>query len=119
MSTWRYVERLAQRLPDTTRGAAHEGSPAYFVGRHPFARLRRDEEDREILQTWSGDLDLGAALADRRETFPVVHVFTHRVSTWAYLDALDDRETAELVLDSYLIRGPVGRRGMDVSTYLP
>lgn len=118
MSTWQDVEQLAGRLPGTTRGEAHEGSPAWFVGRHAFARLRWDDA-REVLQSWSGDLDLGAALADRRATFPVVHTFTHRVSTWAYLDALDDREVAELVLDSYLIRGPVGRRGMDVSTYLP
>lgn len=118
MSTWRFVERLAERLPDARLGEAHEGSPAYFVGRHPFARFRQDDEGRQILQTWSGDLGLGAALADRRETFPVVQVFTYRVSTWAYLAAVDDQEVTELVLDSYLIRGPVGRRGMDLSAFL-
>lgn len=118
MSTWRYVVQLSEQLPNTRLGEAHEGSPAYLVGRHPFARLRWDGE-REILQCWTGDMDTEAALANRRDVFPVVHTFTHRVSTWAYLDALDDREAAELVLDSYLIRGPVGRRGMDVSPYLP
>jgi hypothetical protein len=38
-------------------------------------------------------------LAARREVFPVVSVFTYRVSSWAYLDRLDLREMSELVLD--------------------
>ena len=118
MSDWRFVAQLCERLPEAVLGAAHEGSPAYFVGRHPFARLRWDDDRRELLQAWTGDLGLEAALATRREVFPVVARFTYRVSFWAYLDALDDRETAELVVESYLIRGPVGRRGLDISPYL-
>jgi hypothetical protein len=121
MASWQDVVAVAERLPDVRLGQAHEGSPAFYVGRHPFARLRWDDEqdEREILQTWSGDLNTEAALARRRDVFPVVSTFTFRVSTWAYLDRLDATEAAELVLESYLIRGPVGRRGMDVAPYLP
>jgi hypothetical protein len=119
MTSWRDVEALCARLPGASRGVAHEGSPAYFVGRHPFARLRWSEDGREILQSWSADMDTDAALAHRRDVFPVVHTFTYRVSIWAYLDALTERETAEMVLDSYVTRGPVSRRGLDVTRYLP
>jgi len=120
MASWRDVVAVACRLPDARLGQAHEGSPAFYVGRHVFARLRWDEVDgREILQSWSGDLNTEAALAGRRDVFPVVSTFVFRVSTWAYLDRLDALETAELVVESYLIRGPVGRRGMDPAPYLP
>src|SRR5262245_2069106 len=119
MTSWREVTALCARLPGTSLGEAHEGSPAYYVGRHPFARLRWAEDGREILQCWSTDLDTHAALASRRDVFPVVHTFTHRVSLGAYLGALGDGETSELVLDSYLARGPVSRRGLDVTPYLP
>ena len=117
MSSWQYVADLASRLPDAVLSVAHEGSPAFYVGRHTFARLRLDQ-DREVLQSWTGDLSTAEALADRRDVFVRIDTFSHRVSTWAYLDSLEDREVAELVLDSYLIRGPVGRRGLDVSRYL-
>jgi hypothetical protein len=104
MVTWRDVCALAEQLPGVRLGAAHEGSPAWYVGRHPFARLRTEDE-RELLQVWSGDMDVEPALATRRDVFPVVHTFTHRVTMWAYLDSLDRRETAELLLDSWAIRG--------------
>lgn len=119
MSSWRDVEALCAQLPGAELGEAHEGSPAYFVGRHPFARLRWSEGGREILQFWSEEMDTAAAFANRHDVFPVVHTFTHRVSIWAYLDALSEREIAEMVLDSYLARGPASRRGMDVTQYLP
>ena len=120
MASWQDVVAVATRLPDARLGQAHEGSPAFYVGRHPFARLRWDDEqpEREILQTWSGDLSTEAALAGRRDVFPVVSTFTFRVTTWAYLDLLEPAETTELVIESYLIRGPVGRRSMDVGPYL-
>jgi hypothetical protein len=120
MASWQDVVAVAERLPDARLGQAHEGSPAFYVGRHQFARLRWDEESdqRELLQSWSGTMDAEVALAGRRDVFPVVSTFTFRVSTWAYLDRLDPAETAELVIESYLIRGPVGRRGMDVSPFL-
>ena len=50
--------------------------------------------------------------------FPVVHVFEHRVSTWAVLERLSRREVAELLLDSYAIRGGVRRGGrVDEKSY--
>ena len=108
MPRWQDVTDLARRLPDAVLGVAHEGSPAWYAGRHAFARYREDD-GREILQVWSGDMDLGAQLAARRDTFPRIDTFDFRVSVWAWLDRLEPRELAELLLDSYRIRGGVRR----------
>ncbi|MGH3447828.1 MAG: hypothetical protein ACRDP4_09420, partial [Nocardioidaceae bacterium] len=48
-STWSDVEYLVARLPDPTLEQAHRGSPASYAGRQPFARLRWDEQDRQII----------------------------------------------------------------------
>lgn len=111
MATWDDVDELAERLPGAVLGAAHEGSPAWFAGRHPFARLRWDDDGRDIVQVWSGEMDLADALADRRDTFVYIATFRYRVSLWALLERLDRVELAELVLDSYDIRGGRRRRG--------
>ena len=110
MATWEDVDDLVRGLDGARATTAHEGSPSWSAGRHQFARLRWDDDGRELLQTWSADLSLGDALKGRREVFPVVHVFRYRVSTWAVLERLTRREVAELLLDSYAVRGGV-RRG--------
>jgi hypothetical protein len=109
MATWRDVDELAGRLPGVEPGRTHEGSPAWYAGRHPFARLRHDDEGHELVQVWSGEMDLPEALAARGSTFPVVHRFEHRVSVWGRLDRLTRRELAELLLDSHAVRGGVRR----------
>jgi hypothetical protein len=111
MATWADVDELAGRLPGAELGIAHEGSAAWYAGRHTFARLRFDDDGRELVQVWTGEMDTGQALADRSETFVRIDTFRHRVTMWARLDRLDRRELAELVLDSYDIRGGRRRRG--------
>jgi hypothetical protein len=60
-------------------------------------------------QVWTGDLGTEQALADRRD-----------LTMWCQLDRLGPRETAELVLDSYGIRGGPGRRkAVAEGDYLP
>ncbi len=110
MATWADVERIALALDRAVPGVAHEGSPTIDVGRHPFARLRWDDEGREILQFWSLDLATGSALADRRDTFFVVHNFAVKVSVWAWLDRLDVDELTEILTDSWLARRGVRPR---------
>ena len=110
MATWADVEQLCGRLPGAERGRAHEGSPAWFAGRHPFARLRWDDADRELVQVWTGEMDTGPALAGRRDTFVRIDTFRFRVTMWARLDRLDRRELAELLLDSNDVRGAPRRR---------
>ena len=119
MTTWHDVSALCARLPDARPGEAHEGSPAWYAGRHAFARLRWDEEGHELLQSWTRDMDTQAALATRREAFPVVRTFDFRVSTWGRLDLIDRREVAELLLNSYAARGGVRRAAaVDVAEFL-
>ncbi len=63
-------------------------------------------------------MDLARQLAPRAGTFVRLDTLDFRVSVWARLDRLEPRELAELVLDSYRIRGGV-RRGerVDEDTY--
>ncbi|TCC22832.1 hypothetical protein [Kribbella speibonae] len=104
MAAWRDVERIAGGLSGARAGRAHEGSPTVDVGRHPFARLRWDDEGREILQYWSLDLASADALADRRDVFFAVYTFKVKVSIWAWLDRLDEDELTEILTDSWLAR---------------
>lgn len=108
MATWDDVERICSGLAGARPGVAHEGSPTVDVGRHPFARLRWDDTGRKILQYWSHDLGLGDALADRRDTIEV-HTFKVKVSVWAWLDRLDERELTEILTESWLARRGYGR----------
>lgn len=111
MATWADVDELAGRLPGAELRVAHEGSPAWYAGRHTFARLRWDDDGHELVQVWTGDMDTGLALDGRRDTFVRIDTFRYRVTMWAQLDLLDRRELAELLLDSYDIRGGRHRRG--------
>ncbi len=70
MATWKDVDDLVLGLPDARASTAHEGSPSWSAGSHQFARLRWDDDGRELLQTWSGDLSLGDALRGRVDVFP-------------------------------------------------
>jgi hypothetical protein len=104
VSTWRDVERIAATIPGAKPGHAHEGSPTFDIGRHPFARLRWDDDGREILQFWSLDLASKDALAERSDTFFVINTFKVKVSIWAWLDQLDEVELTEILTDSWLAR---------------
>jgi len=104
VATWADVDDLAARLDRATPGVAHEGSPTWDVGPHPFARLRLDDGGREILQFWSMDLDSEAALASRRDVFFHVATFSVKCSIWAWLDRLDRTELAEILEESWRAR---------------
>src|SRR4051794_18436212 len=62
MATWADVDELAGRLPGAELGVAHEGAPAWHAGRHTFARLRCDDDGRELVQVWTGEMDTAEAL---------------------------------------------------------
>lgn len=104
MATWQDVEEIALALDGARPGNADHGGPTVDVGRHPFARLRWDDEGRELLQFWSFDLDSEAALADRSETFVRVDTFAVKASIWARLDLLDRTELGEVLTESWRAR---------------
>ena len=111
MATWADVDEVAGCLPGAVLGVAHEGSPAWHAGRHTFARLRWDDDGRELVQVWTGEMDTEQALADRRDVFVRIDTFRYRVTIWARLDRLGRTELAELLVESYDIRGGRRRRG--------
>lgn len=110
-SAWYDVHDLVAELPKAmvVQGA---DSPVCRIGRAEFARLRWDQVDRQLLQTWSADLELAQVLAAEPDTFPVVQVYASRLMVLSYLDRLHRHEVAELLLDSYRLRA--GRRGKRV-----
>ncbi len=103
MATWEDVVRISLSLTGATSGAAPDGEPTCDVGRHPFARLRRDD-DGELLQLWSLERDSALALADRSDVFVRVDTFRVKVSIWARLDRLEVDELTELLTDSWKAR---------------
>ena len=111
MATWADVDQLAGRLPGAERAVAHDGSAAWRAGRHTFTRLRCDDDGDELVQVWTDEMDTEEALAGRRDVFVHIDTFRFRVTLWAHLDRLDRRELAELLLESYDIRGGRRRRG--------
>ena len=111
MATWADVEQMAERLPGAEPMVAHDGRPAWRAGRHTFARLRLDDDGGELLQVWTDVMDTEQALAGRRDTFVHIDTFRFRVTVWDRLDLLDRRELAELLLESYDVRGGPRRRG--------
>ncbi len=92
MTSWADLTAFAERLPGAVLGEAHQGSPAWYAGRHQSARLRWDDDGPELAQAWTGEMDTGAALAARREVLLVIHTFEHRVCLWCRLDLLELRE---------------------------
>jgi hypothetical protein len=103
VATWRDVERISSSLEGARPGRSPDGEPTYDVGRHPFARLRLDE-DREVLQYWSLERDSDLALADRADVFFRVDTFKVKVSVHAWLERLDVDELAEILVDSWRAR---------------
>ncbi|GAB3945500.1 hypothetical protein GCM10029976_071390 [Kribbella albertanoniae] len=104
MADWTGVGRVAAELPETAPGVAHEGSPTYEVAGRQFARLRWNDEGREILQFWVPD-DRGALVAASPDTYWLAKAFPSAVFAW--LDQLDDDELTEVVTDSWSARAPV------------
>lgn len=109
-STWIDVERVGLSLPETSLGAAHEGSPALLVRTQQFARLRWDDVGGEILQFWVPDADLVAAYAqDDPATYHGAPGYSKKV-VMASLARLDNQTLRELLVESWACRAPVTLR---------
>jgi hypothetical protein len=103
MASWEDVGPIALELAAATVGQAHEGSPAYDVAGRQFARLRWDEQGREILQFWAGDAR-EALVHGNPGTYWVVKAFPAAVFAW--LDQLTPDELHEIITDSWRARAP-------------
>jgi len=109
-STWNDVERIGLSLPDTSLGAAHEGSPALLVRTQQFARLRWDDVGGEILQFWVPDPDLVAAYAqDDPTTYHGAPGYSKKV-VMASLPRMDPQTLREVLVESWACRAPVTLR---------
>jgi len=109
-TTWIDVERVGLSLPETSLGAAHEGSPALLVRTQQFARLRWDDVGGEILQVWVPDADLVAAYAeDDPATYHGASGYSKKV-VMASLARLDPQTLRELLVESWACRAPVTLR---------
>ena len=110
ISTWVDVERVGLSLPETSLGAAHEGSPALLVRTQQFARLRWYDVGGELLQFWVPDADLVAAYAqDDPATYHIAPGYSRKV-VMASLARLDHQTLRELLVESWACRAPVTLR---------
>lgn len=110
MASWRAVERVGFSLPESTLGQAHEGSPAVVVRKAQFARLRWDEDGRELLQFWVAEPDLVQAYPqDDPQTYAGMPGFAKKV-VLAHLDRLDERVLRELLVESWSCLAPISVR---------
>jgi hypothetical protein len=110
MATWTDAERIGLGLPETTRGDAHEGSPALFVRRQQFARLRWSDAGDEILQFWVPDADLVQAFVhDDPETYGGAPGYSKKV-VMASLPRLEGQTLRELLVESWTCRAPLSLR---------
>jgi hypothetical protein len=110
MAQWSDVERVAVALPGTSKGAAHEGSPAILVGKNQFARLRVTDEGGEILQFWVADEDLVQGYVDLDPaTYRGARGYSRKV-VMATLDRLDVEVLGELLVESWAARAPATLR---------
>jgi hypothetical protein len=104
VALWADVEKVALALPQTTKGDAHEGSPAIYVRTQQFARLRWDDTGGEVLQFWVPDADLVQAYA---EADPVAYYgasgYSRKV-VMVRLRMIDAAMLRELLVESWMCR---------------
>jgi hypothetical protein len=106
IAAWDDVERVGLTLPESSRGVAHEGSPALLVRAKQFARLRWDKVGHEILQFWVPDADVvGAYAQDDPRTYWSAPGFSKKV-VMARLDRVDTETLREVLVGSWACRAP-------------
>lgn len=106
MATWDDVERVGLTLPESSSGAAHEGSPAILVRAKQFARLRWDDAGHEVLQFWVQDTDLVETyVQEDASTYWGAPGFSRKV-VMARLDRVATEILRELLLESWMCRAP-------------
>jgi hypothetical protein len=104
VALWADVEKVALALPETTKGEAHEGSPAIYVRTQQFARLRWDDTGGEVLQFWVPVTDLVEAYV---EADPAAYYGASRYSrkvVMARLRMIDAAMLRELLVESWMCR---------------
>lgn len=106
MATWKDATDLCDGLPESVLGEAHEGSPAFYCGPKPFARLRWPDE-RQVLQVWTADVGVAEALAaSDLDIYWRAHAFLANATVFCWLDAMSADDLREVVIDSWLARAP-------------
>ena len=106
MASWADLGKAVEDLPEVHPSRAHEGSPAFDVGRRQFLRLRVDDDGRSILQFWVRDQGIQEGLV---QSSPHVFWVHHRFAVpavMAWLDALDAGTLREVAVESWSARAP-------------
>lgn len=103
MSTEDDVRRIALALPGASERMAY-GTPAFYVARRMFARLR---DDPGVLLCWRESVEERDVLvaADPRVFFTTDHYRGHP-SVLVRLDEVEPDELAELLTEAWEVRAP-------------
>lgn len=104
MITYDDVRRLALALPETFEKPSYGGQPSWRTKQRMFVWIR---EDPEALVVWveSEEDKLSLIAADPAAFFTTDHYNGHPI-VLVRLEAIDIEEAAELITESWRMRGP-------------
>lgn len=98
------IRRLALALPGASERASFGGRPSWRTAARMFAWLR---EDPEALVVWVGSVeDKQALIASDPGTFFTTSHYDGHPMVLVHLDAVDEQQAAELLVESWILRAP-------------
>lgn len=99
MATFDELQRLALALPQTSERLSY-GTPAFFVGKILFTRLR---DDRETIVLKMAFADRERAMAEEPEFFFITDHYLKYEMVCAHLERLTEGRLAEELRKSWMI----------------
>lgn len=100
MATWKTVQKIAAKLPETVESTSY-GTPAFKVKGKLFVRLR---EEGDVLAIYTDDKE-GQMAADPSVYFSTPHYDGYPM-VLVRLPKISEKELGEVLTDAWRIRAP-------------
>jgi len=104
MTTEDHIRSVALSLPETLERASYGGQPSWRTRQRMFAWIR---DDPEALVVWVESEEDKLALIDAEpDKFFTADHYDGSPMVLVNIEAVDDSEAAELITESWILRGP-------------
>jgi hypothetical protein len=100
VATWKTVQKIMARLPETEEGTSY-GTPAFKVKGKFLVRLREDSTSLVVPTS-----EKAALLADDRDVFFTTPHYDGHPSILVRLPKVSEKELRELLTDAWRIKAP-------------
>lgn len=100
MATWKTVQKLASKLPETEEGTSY-GTPAFKVKGRFMLRLREDDGSMAVYTD-----DKEGLLADDRGIFHTTPHYDGYPMILVRLSKISEKELREIITDAWRMRAP-------------